>query len=69
MALPSLEHILERIPEKNRHRLDLKLDNRRERVNIARRLTNWKTIAQYIPNIQDDIDSIESDNSSLELRK
>ena len=47
MDLPSLERILESIPEGNRHRLDFKLESRAKRVKIARSLTNWQVIALY----------------------
>ena len=70
MALPPLIDILATIPDQNRHRLDQKLKDRKSRTKIARSLgSNWRVVAQYIPNIQNDIDGIEYNNRhSLELQ-
>ena len=69
MDLPPLEEVLKHIPAANRHRLDEKLEDRRSRVKIAKSLRSWQTLAQFIPNIQNDIDGIEHDNKTLELQK
>ena len=67
--LPPLEVVLECIPAANRHLLDKKLEDRRSRVRIAKSVRNWKTLAQFLPGIINDIDGIEYDNRSLELQK
>lgn len=69
MDLPSLEEALKHIPAANRHRLDEKLEDRRSRVRIAKGLRGWKTLAQFLPGIHNDIDGIQYDNQTLELQK
>ena len=68
-GLPSLEALLGAIPEENRYRLDHKLENRKSRATIAKSITNWRVVAPFIPNIENDIDGIEHDNHSLEEQK
>ena len=67
--LPPLEVMLECIPASNRHLLNEKLEDRRSRVTIAKSIRNWKTLAQFLPNIKNDIDAIKLDNRSHELQK
>ena len=68
-GLPSLEALLEAIPVENRYLLKRKLENRKSRATIAKSITNWRVVAQFIPNIENDIDGIEHDNHSLEEQK
>ena len=68
-GLPPLDVVLECIPAANRRRLDEKLEKRKSRVIIAKSIRNWKTLAQFLPNIQNDIDGIEYDNRNLELQQ
>ncbi|CAI8022605.1 hypothetical protein GBAR_LOCUS13258 [Geodia barretti] len=70
MDLPPLKEMLECIPPHNRQHLDKKLEDRKSRVMIARSLRNWKIVAQYLPNIENDTDTIENDNpNNLELQQ
>ena len=70
MDLPALKEMLECIPPHNRQHLDKKLEDRKSRVMIARSLRNWKIVAQYLPNIENDTDTIENDNpNNLELQQ
>jgi hypothetical protein len=70
MDFPPLNDILDGIPA---HRLDEKSDSTsahtRTRVRIARSIGNWRTVAQFIPNIARDIDGIDNDNRGLEQKK
>ena len=59
--LPPLEVVLECIPAANRRLLDEK-PNRKSRAIIAKSIRNWKTLAQYFPNIETDIEAIEYNN-------
>ena len=68
--LPPFEVVLECIPAANRHLLDEKLEDSKSRARIARSIRNWKTLAQYIPNIKNDIEAIEYNNRhDLNLQK
>ena len=67
--LPPLEVMLECIPASNRHLLDEKLEDRRSRAMIAKSIRNWKTLAQFLPNIKNDIEGIERASLSHELHK
>jgi hypothetical protein len=67
--LPPLEVMLECIPASSRHRLEETLEDRRSRVTIAKSIRNWKTLAQFLPNIKSDIEGIELDNRSHELQQ
>ena len=69
MATPSLEALLDAIPEEKRRLLDYKLESRKSRATIAKSITNWRVVAQYMSNIENDIDGIEHDNHSLEEQK
>ena len=60
--LPPLEVVLECIPPANRHLLDEKLEDRKSRVRIAKSIQDWKDVAQYLPNIKNDIKAIEYNN-------
>lgn len=71
MDLPPLNVVFESIPAAYRGRLNETLQDSRSRAKIARSLgANWKTVAQFLPNIQNDIDGIEHDNrNNLELQQ
>lgn len=52
IIIPPLEAILDTIPEENQHRLNEGLRDRISRTKIAQSLgSNWREVAQYIPNI------------------
>ena len=68
-TLPSLDALLDAIPEEDRHLLDHKLESRKSRATIAKSISNWRVVAQFIPNIENDIDGIVHDNHSLEEQK
>ena len=67
--MATLDFLLAAVPEENRHRLDHKLEDRTSRATIAKSIKNWRVVAQYIPNIADDIDGIEHDYLSLDEQK
>lgn len=69
-SVPPLKELLRRfIPAPNHHQLEGKVGDRKSRVRIAKSLRNWKTLAQFLPGIENDIESIEYDNHNLELQK
>jgi hypothetical protein len=69
METPSLDALLDAIPEENRHLLDHKIESRKSRATIAKSISNWRVVAQFIPNIENDIDGIVHDNHSLAEQK
>ena len=49
--------------------MDHQLENRASRAKIARSLTNWRVVAQHIPNIDNDIEGIDRDNASFDEKR
>lgn len=71
MAERSLETYLDLIPEECRHRLDHKIDEDGSLAKIARSITNWQVVANFLHGIKDhDVAAIKHDySSSLELQQ
>ena len=69
MASPSLDALLASIPRENRHLLDQKLEDRKSRATIAKSISDWPVVAQFIPNIGDDIEGIKYNYHSLQEQK
>ena len=67
---PSLKLMLASIPAANRHVLDEKIEDMGRRARIARSLSNWRVVAQFMPELDaNDIEGIDCDNPKLELKQ
>lgn len=66
----TLDAFLATIPEENRYRLDQKLIDGASRARIAKSITKWRVVAQYMRNVgQNDVDAVEHDYHSLDEQK
>lgn len=67
----TLETYLDLIPDEFRHRLDYKLEEGGSLVRIARSITDWQVVANFLPGVDDqDVAAVQHDNSqSLDLQK